>query len=207
MSKHDPRSRNDARRKSQDPNPDVRHNRARRRLLQSLAAGGAAVSVKALPGQWAKPVLDTTTLPAHAQATCALECAVSTVSTVSTHTIDEGNDFAILGFPLTGGETGTVTGYDNDEAPVTFSVTGISAVAGSGCTVDLDVDLEALSVFSVSGGDLQSISNGTSNFNAVEVQYDPPSTDDNDALLNLTFASAGNECVINISFVENPIPD
>ena len=185
--------------------PNERHNRARRRLLQSLAAGGAAVSVKTLPEPWAKPVLDTTTLPAHAQSTCALECAVSTVSTVSSHSIDFEGDFSINGFPLSGGETGSVIGYDNDDAPITFSVTGISAVAGSGCTVDLDVDLEALSVFSVSGGDLQSVSNGTSNFNAVEVQYDPPSTTDNDALLNLTFASAGNECVINISFVENPV--
>lgn len=39
----------------------------RRRLLKKLAAGGSAASLAALPGKWAKPVVASVILPAHAQ--------------------------------------------------------------------------------------------------------------------------------------------
>lgn len=39
----------------------------RRRLLRTVAAGGSALSLTALPGKWAKPVVASVILPAHAQ--------------------------------------------------------------------------------------------------------------------------------------------
>jgi len=58
--------------------PDKRHSRSRRRLLQSLAVGTTAITVKSLPEKWAKPALDTTIVPAHAQCTAAatLTCEI-----------------------------------------------------------------------------------------------------------------------------------
>lgn len=40
---------------------------SRRRLLKSVAGGGTALGLVALPGQWAKPVVASVILPAHAQ--------------------------------------------------------------------------------------------------------------------------------------------
>lgn len=39
----------------------------RRRLLKTIAAGGSAAGLAALPGKWAKPVVASVILPAHAQ--------------------------------------------------------------------------------------------------------------------------------------------
>jgi len=66
---------------------ETRHGHARRRVLQSIAAGGATITVKALPEQWAKPVLDVAMLPAHAQGTCeaqSLTCTLNDVTPGST---------------------------------------------------------------------------------------------------------------------------
>lgn len=45
-------------------------NAARRRLLKSLAIGGAVIAGKNLPAGWSRPVVDAVVLPAHAQASC-----------------------------------------------------------------------------------------------------------------------------------------
>ena len=48
---------------------DLRLIEARRKLLKALVAGGGAVAVgKSLPESWMKPVIDSVTLPVHAQA-------------------------------------------------------------------------------------------------------------------------------------------
>lgn len=39
----------------------------RRRLLKTVAAGGTALGLTALPGKWAKPIVASVVLPAHAQ--------------------------------------------------------------------------------------------------------------------------------------------
>lgn len=44
-----------------------RDDESRRRLLKSVAGGGSALGLIALPGQWAKPVVASVILPAHAQ--------------------------------------------------------------------------------------------------------------------------------------------
>jgi hypothetical protein len=41
--------------------------KSRRRLIQVLATGGAVVTANSVPKQWARPVVDAVTLPAHAQ--------------------------------------------------------------------------------------------------------------------------------------------
>ncbi len=185
-----------------------RHGHARRRLLQSIAAGSAAISVKHLPERWSKPVLDASILPVHAQTTnCALSCRISTVSPNQS---DEGGA-TISGFPLAGGQTGSVRRFDADH-PSTFTVTGISAVADASCTVGLDVDLETntRAFFDISGGDLQSVSNGTASFNPVEVVFDAiidgGAGNGVTAQLEFAFASSPGTCVINIAFAESSAP-
>ncbi len=43
--------------------------RSRRRLIQVLTAGGVITSAKLLPTEWAQPVVESVSLPAHAQTT------------------------------------------------------------------------------------------------------------------------------------------
>jgi hypothetical protein len=40
---------------------------SRRKLLERVALGGAAISVTLLPSRWVKPVVETIVVPAHAQ--------------------------------------------------------------------------------------------------------------------------------------------
>jgi hypothetical protein len=40
---------------------------SRRKLLERVALGGAAISVTLLPSEWVKPVVETIVVPAHAQ--------------------------------------------------------------------------------------------------------------------------------------------
>jgi len=94
------------------PGAARQHNRSRRRLLQSLAVGGTAITVKSLPEKWAKPVLDTTIVPAHAECT--------NVAVTLTCEIDQPDyDWATVGFfpntsgPwLAGGATGSIGSLD-----------------------------------------------------------------------------------------------
>jgi len=195
--------------------PSERYSRARRRLVQSIAASGAAMSVKTIPERWARPILDSTMLPAHAESTpgqapCVVSCAVSAVTYSASVPVDYifDGDANIIGFPLVGGQMGTVTQFGLD-LPYTFTVSGISAVTSPACTVDLEIDLvETVDTqFTVlSGGDLQSLVNNTASFNAIEVAYagnDP--TGNPTAELDLTFASPGaGTCVIDITFIETP---
>ncbi len=56
-----------------DKNLSVRNKKNRRALLKSLAVGGGAVAaVKEVPGDWIKPAINSTLLPAHAATTCAI---------------------------------------------------------------------------------------------------------------------------------------
>src|SRR5690606_15413149 len=67
-SKHDPR---EAEAMSEQENaPQNQKNKARRRLLKGIAAGGGTIAAGAsLPERWTRPVVEAVSLPAHAQTT------------------------------------------------------------------------------------------------------------------------------------------
>ena len=55
---------------SDEKTTPTQKNKARRKLLKGIVAGGGALTAgKALPENWAKPVVESVTLPAHAQTT------------------------------------------------------------------------------------------------------------------------------------------
>src|SRR5690606_27027324 len=67
-SKHDPR---EAEAMSEQENaPQNQKNKARRRLLKGIVAGGGTIAAGAsLPERWTRPVVEAASLPAHAQTT------------------------------------------------------------------------------------------------------------------------------------------
>jgi hypothetical protein len=50
--------------------------RSRRRLIQILTAGGVVTSARLVPAEWARPVIESVSLPAHAQTTGEVEVIV-----------------------------------------------------------------------------------------------------------------------------------
>lgn len=48
---------------------DDRPRHSRRRLIQLLTAGGVVTTAKIIPGEWTRPVVESVSLPAHAQTT------------------------------------------------------------------------------------------------------------------------------------------
>jgi len=197
-----------------------RHSRARRRLLQSVAASGAAVTVKTLPDKWAKPILETTMLPAHAQATnCRLSCQVTEIT---------GGTFRVSPSPpIVGGGSVQVDRLASQAAPNDCGGTAafntfiddvnvaVAALVDPICqTVDLTASLSGeTSVYALtSGGGVQAgvvnPGNGSVSFTPVNVSFDPtgftvnanPSTIS--AELDLRIHAGGNDCNINVIFSE-----
>ena len=60
--------------------------RSRRKALKTIAAGTAMAGTIALTGKWSKPVVDTIILPAHAQATNAIEPTTTPIPTTTGNT-------------------------------------------------------------------------------------------------------------------------
>ena len=62
-------------------------NKSRRKLLKSIAIGsGAVITGKSLPEKWARPVVDSVLLPAHAQASqLTFSCSVTGQVTIATY--------------------------------------------------------------------------------------------------------------------------
>jgi len=205
----------------------ARHSHSRRRLLQSLAAGGAAVTVKALPEKWTRPVLDTTLVPAHAQTTCevqSLTCRVDSVNFGWSGT--QPNPF-VPPLPLVGN---TNTGYTIDDfyaGPNSCANTadGVATSATLSVTASVDpacgpVDLTSgfqplIDEFVLNSPSMQSgvvNQNGSVGFNNVVVGIAlPPAPTASDvpqtvsSELSLTFAAPGQQCVININFTEQTV--
>ena len=113
-------------------------NLARRDLLKILSVGGVAISAKSLPEKWARPMVDSILLPAHAQMSPILpgSCTVDPV----TVNIPSFAPFIVAGTTVTfsGSSTGTLVGTSFtisdtfsvgtclDGSPITtnFTVTG-----------------------------------------------------------------------------------
>lgn len=80
---------------------------ARRRLLKSISAvGGIAVSAKAIPGSWTRPVVDSVLLPVHAQTSkdaCGpVECNLAISMNYSTNDDDWDLVISLNGQQLSG---------------------------------------------------------------------------------------------------------
>lgn len=198
-----------------------RHSRSRRRLLQSLAAGGAAVTVKSLPDRWAKPALETSIVPAHAQASIAasLTCEIDVPTTNFDGTISFSTTPATSGPWLTGGQTGTIDNFalsPPTDATVIFDFYHLEATvtpANAGPII-LDVDASPGAnggYAAVNQGANQTIlpnasgvvdfgTNVVVGFSSNQASTPPnPST----ASVNFNFNAAGQDCVINVVFAES----
>jgi len=207
-----------------------RHARSRRRLLQSLAVGGAAVTVKAVPEQWAKPALDVSILPVHAQATCQANSLNCTVTDIDFDGSADGPESVSSSPPLVGGNNDSVdstigriadpggtpcggTWVGDSVAGISF---GVSATIDPPCApVRLTASLESNNntVFSLDSGQSQNgvvdpIS-GAVAFNLVNVGFDlnghtVDGTENFSATLDIRVQSSGlPDCVIDIAFNEN----
>jgi len=206
-----------------------RHNRSRRRLLQTLTVGGAAVTVKSLPEQWARPALDIAVLPTHAQATCqaeSLDCAVDTIlvdAGDARHAdpdvgvpVTEGNNFDVDRIADLSNDVnlicGTAPTFDDFTNLMTFPV---RAVVDPACEpVVLESDLSGDPQYSLETPATQNgvvdPDNGSVAFNNVVVGFDVGgyTVDESESLtavLELRFRTPGSnvsDCVINITFTE-----
>jgi len=204
-----------------------RYSRARRRLLQSMAAGGASVTVKTVAEQWVAPILHTATLPAHARTTCqveSLQCQVSAVNAAWSGTssnirldpnppIDGGESLEVrrmylnIGNVCTAGDpTGTVT-----SATLTVNASITPASCGP---VDLRGSMSPSDEFDLDAGGNQTgvvdPDSGAVSFGNVVVGVTLPEPTSSDspnpvsANLALTVAAPGvPDCVINVTFTEN----
>jgi len=193
-----------------------RHSRARRRLLQSIAAGGAAISVKPLPDQWAKPLLDVTMLPAHAEASVAATLACEVGDVLHTEPGDVSGTVSgaprnpAFDPPVTGGQTGTLDNW-RSSTTVAFTIQPtanlIPASAGpvtlmvGGQGGALDIDSGNNQVAAVDG-------DGDANFADVVVEIVNPTSNTGtfSQIVDFNFSAAGQQCVINVEFNENNVP-
>jgi len=206
---------------SRPSDKETRHVRARRRVLQSIAAGGATITVKALPEQWAEPVLNTAVLPAHAQSTCqaeSLNCAVNSIELAT----DGDPDTSIPGTPITGGNSATIDQFfDFNDTTCPPTVGGgrvdqvsltVTATVNPPCEpVNLVATIPASDEYHIDGGGAQTgvvnLTTGAVTFNNVVVGVDlVPTTGDVEATgtLDITISAPGisTDCVIDITFTE-----
>jgi len=213
--------------KEQSSGRSERYSRARRRLLQSMAAGGASVTVKTVAEQWAKPILHTATLPVHARTTCQVESLQCQLSGINSAWSGSSSDLNIDPVPpIDGGESTEVRHMYVNLANVcnagdpTSTVTGLTLTVNASITppscgpVDLQGSMSPSDEFDLDAGGNQTgvvdPDSGAVSFNNVVVGVSMPSpiisTDPNEVSANLalTFAAPGvPDCVINVTFAEN----
>ena len=139
-------------------NPSAKRLVKRRMMLKSVVAGGGAVTIKGLPGEWAKPVVDSVIIPSHAATTgtstqggttappgsttrppvCDVVCRVSTRS-------QSGEGFGNKTFTSPGGTYSYVgTGKTNETGKlfvdaIEFEVDPPGCITG---LVDIDVSIQ-----------------------------------------------------------------
>jgi len=86
----------------------------RRKLLSSIAAGGAAVSL--LPQKWSKPVVDSVLLPAHAQMSPGALVACTVTGYLVSGTLSLSQSSTSFNVPSTSPSTFTDTTFSNTTA-------------------------------------------------------------------------------------------
>lgn len=89
----------------------------RRRLLKTVAVSGSAVGLSSLPGQWAKPIVASVILPAHAQTSPRGACLGTLDNCPPEHRVSDNQSGSTNKYPGSGGlppglsvEDGTLTG-------------------------------------------------------------------------------------------------
>jgi len=202
-------------------NKNDRYGKNRRRVLQSLAMGGTAITVKNIPEKWARPVLDTTMLPAHARGSnpetpCVVEsltCVLGSVTGVP-FTATFSQDTPLNGSPAPGNTlTINPTRTPSDE-PTSIVFRSLAATLTPECPQPItllvsenyggtEFDLDA-------GNFAQTVApvNGTASFDnivaAVDRGYDTNGSVGVAATVDFTFRTDNlPDCVINVVFLEN----
>lgn len=191
--------------------PAKRHSHARRRLLQSLTIGGAAVTVKQLPEQWSRPVLDTAMLPAHSETTMpvavSLTCEVDGPSQVDSSAGFNVQPATVGESWLRGGTQGTVIVGIDDNQTSTFEFLGLEAtlMPPDAGPVTLDVNSGGTGM-SVNQGANQTVppnAGGTARFDLVQAEFNAGNNTIGDSgSLTFNYAASGEDCVINVTFIE-----
>lgn len=94
----------------------ARQELSRREVLKALAAGSGALAAAAfLPGRWAKPLVQTGVLPAHAQSSrCAISLAIDGIGQCD---CQGGNRASLTYTPTDSPPTGVQATYDGQPAP------------------------------------------------------------------------------------------
>lgn len=130
---------------------------ARRRLLQSLGAGTAAGAATLIPGRWARPVVDSVILPAHAQTSAPDADAPSTLPASAQYS---------LSIDSVGTSSLGTANCDNASPSgenfvrVNFTVEGWSATLNPAPPPGTDLHVRGL-ILSIQGTDLSQIAPGT----------------------------------------------
>jgi len=217
-----------AKSKPKSPQSPDRHRRARRRVLQSIAAGGATITVKAMPEKWSKPVLDTAMLPVHAQSTCEAETLTCTVTNITFAAEGLATGSVSPSVPITGPAGSAlvdvllhVTGFQTcPTLPSTIqqvdsATLALSAQVNPPCApVRLSTSMTGSDDYQVNAGASQngvvntttgvvSFSNVVVGIQAFSLTTSTVAQTSSTANLNLEFASGASTCIIGIEFNEN----
>ena len=180
-----------------------KRSKARRKLLQTLAAGaGAGAATAVVPKQWIKPIVDGIEVPVHAvgttdsSMTCSLVYEGVTrgpgIHSISTNGIDTLTDIYTL--QATRSPAASGISVHLDVVPVT---------AGDASNNDATVDGPAQA-------DQNALTNGSGVAAFVDAQYNQSNDDvgaDGNAGFTATFSSTGvANCVITINFFNPQAP-
>ena len=180
-----------------------RYTKARRRLLKSLTAGGAVVTVKGLPEGWSQPVTNAVILPAHAGVSqfVTLDCTIG------------GMDSNALGGPTPPFDPPGPVGAVDDFDPKPSGGTGINLSSISGTVnppatgaVNLIVTSNTDTNLSVNAGadqtgNVNEDGNQTANFDPVSLAFTGSQLTSGGVTFRFQFPDT-DDCVIDITFSE-----
>ena len=190
---------------------DAGANFGRRRLLGSLAGGGAvgAFLIGGLPEKWVKPVINSVVAPAHAQTSVILDltCEVETFSLESGFGV-----FTPAAGPVSGGDTVDFDSSFPNAVSVTLS--GISATLSPtplpvGEQVSLSIDVTNTTTDAVmadpSPAPVTPDGSGVAVFPDIDIDFNQTDVAPASGTVDLVFSapSATSDCTISFTFTED----
>lgn len=189
-----------------DNNQEItRSKQSRRKALKSMVAGsGAVIAGKSLPEEWAKPMVDSVLLPAHAQTSPpsppSLACSVSG-NVQGTFTVSDTITNGTYPFP------GTYNEYGVDVGIITVTPQ-LSVTSGITDAFNLTVVASTATAGSQLNQNVVPSSNGVLAFDPIATS-DPGIGDEHNFVMTLTPDNAsicGGPEVIDITFNAFPPP-